>query len=213
MIKRLSKWRNSLQCKENNRFNQEIAKTLIVLLSLFTFISVSHADSHASNQASKYVDAAKILFLGDNHLSKAKNTILIESAKKQGLALEAMSAGKFSKDKGMEKLCDYQLVLMQAVSEEAASEMYGAYPKALAQCSSVQALTNGFDQFSGLNKGISADDKQAINIYLSNGIRANFENMFSYINTHLFNTQQTYETAIILPESGFYHPQCQQRNK
>ena len=69
---------------------------------------------------------------------------------------------------------------MQAVSEEAAGGMYGAYPKAIAQCGNVQALTNGFDQFTGLNKGISADDKQAINIYLSNGIRTNFENVFAF---------------------------------
>ncbi|MFT6447874.1 MAG: cobaltochelatase CobN [Oleispira sp.] len=227
MIKQLTKRSASLQCKEQcrdkykekKRLTQGLYKSLIVLLSFFTFISASHADSHAgshagshadsheSNQASKPVAPAKILFLGDSHLSKAKSTILIESAKKQGLALEAMSAGKFAKDKGMETLCDYQLVLMQAVSEEAAGGMYGAYPKAIAQCGNVQALTNGFDQFTGLNKGISADDKQAINIYLSNGIRTNFENMFAYINTHLLNTPQTYEAAIILPENGFYHPQ------
>ena len=202
MIKRLTKRSASLQCKEQcrdkckdkckdkykekKRLNQGLYKSLIVLLSFFTFISASHADSHADSQASKHAAPAKILFLGDNHLSKAKSTILIESAKKQGLALEAMSAGKFAKDKGMETLCDYQLVLMQAVSEEAAGGMYGAYPKAIAQCGNVQAFTNGFDQFTGLNKGISADDKQAINIYLSNGIRTNFENMFAYINTHLF---------------------------
>jgi cobaltochelatase CobN len=156
------------------------------------------ANSHAQN--------SQILFLGDNHLSKAKSAILIESANKKGLSLEAMSAGKFTKDKGLKNLCHYDLVLMQAVSEEAAAGMYAAYPNALSQCKNTRTLTNGFDQIKGLNKGMSKSNRQAINVYLSNGLRANFESMFAYINTQLFNTNQAYDAAIILPQNGFYHP-------
>jgi cobaltochelatase CobN len=171
-----------------------IKRYCLALLGWLLIVATSHAQN------------SQILFLGDNHLSKAKSTILIESAKKNGLTLDAMSAGKFAKDKGLKTLCNYQLVLMQAVSEEAAAGMYGAYPRALSQCKNVRTLANGFNQFKGLNKDISVEHKQAIDMYLSNGLRVNFENMFAYINTHLFNTQQPYQTAIILPQNGFYHP-------
>lgn len=148
----------------------------------------------------------QVLFLGDNHLSKAKTKILAESASKQGVSLTAMSAGKFSKEQGLDKLCNYQVVLMQAVSQEAASGMYAEYPSAFSKCTQTKALTNGFNQFSSLNKGISAKHQAAMNTYLSNGIRANFESLFAYMSTYLFNLKQDYAEAIILPDNGFYHP-------
>lgn len=150
--------------------------------------------------------ASNVLYLGDNHLSQAKTRILNESASKQGLELTAMSAGKFTKEKGLDALCDYQLILMQAVSTEAASGMYAQYPKALAKCTNSKAMISGFDQFTRLNQGMTQTDKQAIDLYLSNGLRANFENMFAYINSHVFSNKQSYEPAIILPQNGFYHP-------
>lgn len=148
----------------------------------------------------------QVLFIGDNHLSKAKTDILRESAEKQGINLTAMSAGKFKKEKGLNNVCQYQLVLMQAVSSEAAASMYPDYAKTFTQCDNTLSLTNGFDQFTQLNRGVNSADRQNINNYLSNGIRANFESMFAYINTHIFDNEQSYSNAIILPENGFYHP-------
>lgn len=145
--------------------------------------------------------------MGDIHLSKAKSTILVESAKKQGLTLEAMSASKFTKEKSVQALCNYNLVLLQAVDEETAGSMYATYPKAVSKCKNIKILSNGFEQFAGLNKGVSATDKQAIDLYLSNGLRVNYENMFAYLNTHVFNKTQPYENAVILPQNGFYHPE------
>lgn len=153
------------------------------------------------------VQAAQVLFLGDNHLSKAKTIILKESADKLGVSLDAFSAGKFQKEKGLAALCQYDLVLMQAVSSEAASGMYGEYPKAMAQCKNVKVLTSGFDQFKALNAGLSESVRNDIDTYLSNGIRANFESLFAYINTKIFDRKQDYKPAIILPQNGFYHPQ------
>lgn len=169
--------------------------TTAVFTCLYLLASAVNAND-AQNQ---------VLFVGDNHLSKAKSKILIESANKKGLNLTAMSARKFKTDHGLEKLCDYKMVLFQAVSEDAAAGMYGDYNTAFKACKNTSGLANGFTQFKELNKGVSSNQYKAMNVYLSNGIRSNFESLFAYISTYFFNNQQNYTDAIILPEDGFYH--------
>lgn len=170
--------------------------TTAVFACLYLFTAVVNGANDEKSQ---------VLFVGDNHLSKAKTKILIESANKKGLNLTAMSARKFKTDHGLEKLCDYKLVLFQAVSEDAAASMYGDYNTAFKACNNTSGLANGFTQFKNLNRGVSLEQYQTMNVYLSNGIRSNFESLFAYISTYFFDSKQNYTDAVILPEDGFYH--------
>ncbi len=59
--------------------------------------------------------AAQVLFVGDNHLSSAKSALLVASAKSKGMEAQAYSSRKFSKQPGLKALCDYPVVIMEAV--------------------------------------------------------------------------------------------------
>ncbi len=146
----------------------------------------------------------QVLYVGDNHLAKAKIKLLKESAKLKGLSIEIYSTRNFNKGVGLEKLCDYPVVVMQAVSQDAAVQMFAAFPAAIKQCE-VKSVSVGFE-LNGLNKGFTVLQKERISEYASNGLRKNYENLFAYIANQVFQKDLKVEEAIILPKVGLYHP-------
>jgi len=148
--------------------------------------------------------AAQVLFIGDNHLSSAKSALLVASAKSKGLEAQAYSSRKFSKMPGLKALCDYPVVIMEAVNPDAAAGMFGPFKKALQGCDS-KTITVGFDSMPGLNKGMNEQQIKNISAYVSNGLRKNYQNLFAYLDHDFFNGKQAFEPAVILPKVGLYH--------
>ncbi len=146
----------------------------------------------------------QVLYVGDNHLAKAKINLLKESATFKGLAVEVYSARQFNKEVGISKLCDYPVVIMQAVSQDAAANMFAPFMKGLSACST-KSITVGFD-FDGLNKGFTEQQYKRIAAYAGNGLRENYENLFAYIANEVFQNNLPVGEAIILPKVGVYHP-------
>ncbi len=159
----------------------------------------------AQAQATQDV-TAQVLFVGDNHLSSAKSTLLVASAKVRGIEAQAYSSRKFSKLLGLKSLCDYPIIIMEAVNPDAAAGMFGPFNAALKNCKS-KTITVGFDSIPELNKGMNAQQKKNIRGYVSNGLRKNYENLFAYLEHEFFNGQQSFQPAVILPKVGFYHSQ------
>jgi cobaltochelatase CobN len=152
------------------------------------------------------VSAPQVLFVGDNHLSSAKSALLESSAKSMGIEAIAFSSRKFSQSSALKNICDYPVVIMEAVNADAAAGMFGAFSHELERCDS-KAITVGFDSMPALNKGMSEQQQKNIRTYVSNGLRKNYQNLFSYLSHEFFEGEKTYSPAIILPKVGFYHGQ------
>ena len=148
--------------------------------------------------------AAQVLFIGDNHLSSAKSALLVASAKLKGIEAQAYSSRKFSKLPGIKALCEYPVIIMEAVNPDAAAGMFGPFNKALKNCES-KTITVGFDSMPGLNKGMNEQQRKNISDYVRNGLPKNYENLFAYIDHEFFNGKQIFQPAVILPKVGLYH--------
>jgi len=79
--------------------NKTHIKVAALVLGLFTFTGLSHADDKmGKSPASDESSVKQILYVGDNHLATAKINILKESAKKSNLNLEVFSTRIFKKN-------------------------------------------------------------------------------------------------------------------
>lgn len=183
--------------------NNTHIKVAALVLGLFTFIGLSHADDKmGKSPASDERSVKQILYIGDNHLATAKIKILKESAKKTNLNLEVFSTRAFSKK--MDTLCNYSLVITQAVSADAAAGMFGPINTAMEACTN-NSLSVGFDM-KHLNRGLSTKQKKPVAGYLENGMRSNFESLFSYIGNEFYSQKNTVVDVISVPKVGAYHP-------
>ena len=104
----------------------------------------------------------------------------------------------------MDTLCDYSLVITQAVSADAAAGMFGPINTAMKSCAN-NSLSVGFDM-KHLNRGLSAKQKESVAGYLENGMRSNFESLFSYIGNEFYSQKNTVVDVISVPKVGVYHP-------
>ena len=134
----------------------------IVCLLLLTITSYASANSS---------DAKQALLIGDNYLSKAKIKIIKESAVAKGLALDVFSARSFNKEKSLKQLCDYDLVMFKAVSDEIASNVFPKFSEQISQCKNVKSLRSGFGVMSELDSGLSSSKIASVKQYLDNGLR------------------------------------------
>ena len=168
--------------------------TLMVVLA--AVIGVAQADVNSRDKDKQ------ILYIGDNHLATAKIKILKESANKAGLALDVFSTRSFKKH--MTTLCDYSLVITQAVSVDAAAGAYGPINTAVKVCDN-KRLSIGFD-LKHLNNGISNKQKKIASAYLENGMRVNFESLFMYLGNEFYQQSNTIKGVVQVPKVGVYHP-------
>lgn len=147
----------------------------------------------------------QVLYIGDNHLASAKIKILKASATKVGLSLDAYSTRSFSKRPGLDALCDYPVVITQAVNQDAAAGMYGPIAGAVNKCKDAKRLTVGFSM-KGLNAGLTNTQTKAIADYFKNGMRGNYENAFAYLGNEFFGNNNKVGDLVKVPTSGVYHP-------
>ncbi len=169
---------------------------IFALLGLVFLSNLIHAQS-------------QVLFIGDNHLSGVKSTLLKDSAKLKDISVQAFSARKFLKSKGLASICEYPLVIMEAVNEEAAGAVFAPFSQPLKNCDN-KSMTVGFHQYPDLTKGMNAPQVKIIGNYVSNGLRKNYENLFAYIGQEFFKKEYPYEAEVILPKVGLYHGQYAQ---
>ena len=150
-------------------------------------------------------NAKHVLYIGDSHLASAKIKILQESAAKYQLNLDAFSTRSFSKKPGLTVLCDYEVVITQAVSAEAAADQYTAIAKGLIACDN-KRMSVGFN-LQGLNNGFTKKQYTQASAYLENGMRKNYENLFSYLGNVFFQQSNELGELHNVPSVGLYHPQ------
>lgn len=150
------------------------------------------------------INTKHILYIGDSHLASAKIKILQESASRFNLNLDAYSTRIFSKQPGLSVLCDYSIVLTQAVSAEAAADQYGAIANSLTSCKN-KSLSAGFSM-KGLNRGFTKTQYTQASAYLENGMRKNYENLFAFLGNEFFKQNNTVAPIHDVPNVGLYHP-------
>lgn len=155
-------------------------------------------------------EQAKVLVLADMHLAKAKSVLLEEAAKKSSVKIETFSSHYFKRS-AEKNVCQYELVIFEAVNAPAATETFGPYIDNLKKCNQVKSTRVGFESLPILNKRVGKEHAERIAQYLSNGQRANYENLFAYISTHFLNSKKPYGDPIILPLNGFYQPSSDER--
>lgn len=184
---------------------KQFIKPIITLMGL-TFSASTIADyTPKSGAAEEATGPKQVLYIGDNHLASAKIKILKESAEKAGVSLDAYSTRSFSKKPGLNVLCDYPVVITQAVNQDAAAGMYGPISGAMAKCNN-KALTVGYTM-ANLNRGFTDTQRNVISDYFKNGMRGNYENAFAYIGNEFFGLSSSVGDLVKVPTTGMYHPQ------
>lgn len=176
-----------------------------LFIALFTSLVFS-ADNEQLDTAN---NKKQILYIGDNHLASAKIKILKASAEKLNLSLDAYSTRSFSKKPGLKALCDYPVVITQAVSQDAASGMYGPISGAMKTCASQgikqKAIAVGFNM-PHLNVGFNQQQNLELSAFFSNGMRSNYENAFAYLGNIAFSQDNKLGGLVKVPKVGVYHP-------
>ena len=179
------------------------------MVGLLTTLFALQVFSAGSEQLDTAQEKKQILYIGDNHLASAKVKILKASAEKHNLSLDAYSTRSFSKKPGLKAICDYPVVITQAVSRDAASGMYGPISGAMKTCASQgvkqQAIAVGFEM-PHLNVGFSQQQNLKLSAFFSNGMRLNYENAFAYLGNIAFSRNNTVGDLINVPKVGVYHP-------
>lgn len=186
---------------------KQFIKPIVALMGLTFATSTLAAYTPQSGAAEKSTGPKQVLYIGDNHLASAKIKILKESAAKVGVALDAYSTRGFSKKPGLNVLCDYPVVITQAVNQDAAAGIFGPISGAMAKCEN-KALTVGYTM-ANLNRGLSDTQRSTLYDYFENGMRANYENAFAFMGNAFFGGSQKVEPLVQVPKVGVYHPDYQ----
>lgn len=162
----------------------------------------------------------KILFLSAGHVTPAKIHLLTELGKKQDIEITHFNQRDVDKKVSLTELMSgYQLLLFDTVNaNEAKKHFSGFFSQVSHLPDAVKTVAIRWPQSSGLRKGVTETEAVMLEKYFSNGGRANFKHMLSYIKIVLFS--KGYYTSdnnpqvpapIIYPELGIYHPDYKDR--
>ena len=172
--------------------------------NIINYIIVMAIALHGAVSNANTAPAKDILYIGDSHLASAKIKILKESAKPYQLNLDAFSTRSFSKKPGLAVLCDYKVVITQAVSADAAAAQYPEIANAMNACENT-AISVGFSM-NGLNRGFTKAQYTQAHDFLENGMRKNYENLFAFLGNEFFKQTNNVGSLHVVPTTGVYHP-------
>lgn len=154
-----------------------------------------------------HAQAEKILFVGGQHSNKAKINQLRQMLAGDTLSIDQHNAGDIKDlNEAAGLFAQYDLVILDAVSENSSKTTYMKYAPVIAQIGS-RVLPIKWPEGVVLRRGISEAQARTLFDYYDNGGAQNLQNMLLYLQHRVF-AKDTLAVAepVIFPAAGIYHP-------
>lgn len=140
---------------------------------------------------------------------EAKVHALIESAKKENLAIDFLFESQITKEDYLLKLNGYKIVMFDSLAGAGSVRaLLSQFSDALQESpKDLIVLPISIVEETIYRKNISLEQNKELNEYWHNGGEKNFINFSKYINMHILKkSNETIEAVLIMPEEGIYHP-------
>lgn len=169
----------------------------------------SHGDGrHAHNHGD---DLPSILLLAVTPSEPAKANMLAEVALQHGVRLQPMFLSDQDPESVIEKMRQYDMVMLDYIFEGQLKRMTGQYRGALMSYQGI-LFPGLYYQQEEMVRGLTKTQAKTLFDYFDSGGRQNFERMFGYLKHEIFKVSTAEpESPIIFPEAGIYHPDAEEK--
>ncbi|MCP4991187.1 MAG: cobaltochelatase subunit CobN [Colwellia sp.] len=176
----------------------------IVISAVFSI--TSFAQQTAENKL-----LAKILVVGGSHFNPAKYQQITSVLVNHHIELTITNKDKLAAENVTKKLSQYDLVLFDVYSTRMAKKDFGQFKISLKALPALKALALNWFTDDGILQNINVQQAQAINDYISNGSKVNFDRISDYLAKVILTAKQSQDiswpkAAFVYPKQGIYHP-------
>ncbi len=174
-----------------------------MLVFLFNIIVIT--SGHAQQRTEK-----RILVVGGTHFNPAKYQQINPIIAKENITITLTTHEDLATKQNVSYISQYDLVLFDVYSARMAKKDFSQFKTVVAQLPNLKAFALNWFTSEGILQHITSAQADAINRYIANGSKINFERLSLYLAKLLGTAQDDLpwpDSAVIYPKQGIYHPE------
>ncbi len=184
--------------------------SLLIFTVNFVFLNMLFTINNQA-YAGENKPLVSILVVGGTHFNPAKYQQITPIIANKNMVIDVISAKELAAQAISKRLAKYHLVIFDVYSSRMAEKDFGQFKSHVSKLPTLKALALNWFAKDGILQNISTEQAQAINDYISNGSKVNFQRLSDYLAKILITNDSTKNTpwpssAVIYPQQGIYHP-------
>ncbi len=182
---------------------------LIALLALNSNVYAHKNAEHTANNTP--AEITHILVIGGTHFNPAKYHQIKPLAAKKGISIDITTGKELASQAVNKRLEKYDLVIFDVYSSRMAQKDFGQFKNHISKLTKLKTLALNWFENDGILQNMTTEQAQAINDYINNGSKVNFQRLSDYLAKLLITNNSSKNTpwpksALIYPQQGIYHP-------